>query len=478
MKGKLFVVSGPSGVGKNTLLNAVIDRSENVRYSVSATSRPIRPGEVDGKSYYFVSRERFEALIADDALLEYAQYVGNYYGTPLAPIREAIANGIDVVMDVEVVGALKIKKRLPEEEIAEKYRNFERGRIRILDRDGEAITAGTRWENTSVLAVSKGDNPFGWRLEYRMDERIFGERILEQQSYLVVGAIASLILICQASIFISHSITRPIRRMSHTCKEIEENKGSYQKYRFEAVSRHDEIGQLAVTFEGLLKNMDNYTKMEYTSRMAATLAHEIKNPIAGIRSGIQLLKGRTVKDGDKMLCDSMIHEIDRVTALIMNLLTLSIRRESPKTEISVTGVLKEIGMIYAKGPGSRRASLFVEAEEGLRACLNENEFRQIIHNLISNSLRALVPDREGQIKLMAAAQEKEVIVTVQDNGKGMTEEEVSKALEPFYTKSINGTGLGLSIVSRLVESNGGTMEIVSKPGVGTDVVLKFPGKMV
>ena len=105
MKGKLFVVSGPSGVGKNTLLNAVIDRSENVRYSVSATSRPIRPGEVDGKSYYFVSRERFEALIADDALLEYAEYVGNYYGTPLAPIREAIANGIDVVMDVEVVGA-------------------------------------------------------------------------------------------------------------------------------------------------------------------------------------------------------------------------------------------------------------------------------------------------------------------------------------------------------------------------------------
>ena len=89
-----------------------------------------------------------------------------------------------------------LEKRLPEEEIAEKYRNFERGRIRILDRDGEEITAGTRWENTSVLAVSKGDNPFGWRLEYRMNERIFGERILEQQSYLVVGAIASLILIC------------------------------------------------------------------------------------------------------------------------------------------------------------------------------------------------------------------------------------------------------------------------------------------
>ena len=371
-----------------------------------------------------------------------------------------------------------LEHRLPEEEIAEKYRDFERGRVRILDRDGREITSGTRWKDTSVLAVSEGENPFGWRMEYRINEKEFADRILEQQSYLVVGAIASLILICQASIFISHSITRPIRRMSHTCKEIEENKGSYQKYRFEAVSRQDEIGQLAVTFEGLLKNMDNYTKMEYTSRMAATLAHEIKNPIAGIRSGIQLLKGRAAKDGDRMLCDSMIHEIDRVTALIMNLLTLSIRRESPKTQISVTDVLKEIGMIYTKGPDSRRALLSVEAEPGLTAHLNENEFRQIIHNLISNSLRAMVPDREGQINLLASGQAEEVLVTVRDNGKGMTEEEVSKALEPFYTKSINGTGLGLSIVSRLVESNDGTMEIVSRPGNGTDVNLRFPAKMV
>ena len=114
MKGKLFVVSGPSGVGKNILLNVIIDSGEKVQYSVSATSRPIRPGEVDGKSYYFVTRERFEQLIEENALLEYAEYVGNYYGTPLGPIREAIENGVDVVMDVDVVGALKIKKRLPE----------------------------------------------------------------------------------------------------------------------------------------------------------------------------------------------------------------------------------------------------------------------------------------------------------------------------------------------------------------------------
>ncbi len=113
MRGKLFVISGPSGVGKNTLLNAVVARSERVRYSISATSRAMRPGEVDGKSYYFVTREQFEGLIASDSLLEYAEYVGNYYGTPLQPIREALDDGVDIVMDVDVVGALKIKKRLP-----------------------------------------------------------------------------------------------------------------------------------------------------------------------------------------------------------------------------------------------------------------------------------------------------------------------------------------------------------------------------
>ena len=113
MKGKLFVISGPSGVGKNTILNRLVEERENVRYSISATSRPIRPGEVDGVSYYFVSREQFEKMIAAGELLEFAEYVGNYYGTPLAPILEATEKGVDIVMDVDVVGALKIKKRVP-----------------------------------------------------------------------------------------------------------------------------------------------------------------------------------------------------------------------------------------------------------------------------------------------------------------------------------------------------------------------------
>lgn len=113
MKGKLFIVSGPSGVGKNTILNRIVQEQKQVHYSVSATSRPIRPGEQDGVSYYFVSRAAFEQMIERGELLEYAQYVGNYYGTPLAPILEETEKGIDIVMDLDVVGALKVKERVP-----------------------------------------------------------------------------------------------------------------------------------------------------------------------------------------------------------------------------------------------------------------------------------------------------------------------------------------------------------------------------
>lgn len=114
MRGKLIVISGPSGVGKSTVVKGVMAQSETLQFSVSATTRPMRPGEVDGKNYFFVSRDTFQRLIDEDQLLEYAQYVGNYYGTPVAPLDEALAAGKDVLLDIEVQGALRVKARRPD----------------------------------------------------------------------------------------------------------------------------------------------------------------------------------------------------------------------------------------------------------------------------------------------------------------------------------------------------------------------------
>ena len=114
MNGHLVVISGPSGVGKSTVIQKVRDAFPSLRFSVSATTRPIRPNEVDGRDYFFVSRDAFEKMIADGALLEHSTYVGNYYGTPIEPIREALDSGGDMLLDIEPVGARNVKTVFPE----------------------------------------------------------------------------------------------------------------------------------------------------------------------------------------------------------------------------------------------------------------------------------------------------------------------------------------------------------------------------
>ncbi|MEC4895332.1 MAG: guanylate kinase [Oscillatoria sp. PMC 1051.18] len=108
--GKLIVLTGPSGVGKGTLVRSLLARHPELYLSVSATTRTPRPGEVEGKDYYFLSREQFEALIHSDNLLEWAEYAGNYYGTPKACVIEQIEQGGLVILEIEVVGARQIKQ--------------------------------------------------------------------------------------------------------------------------------------------------------------------------------------------------------------------------------------------------------------------------------------------------------------------------------------------------------------------------------
>jgi len=108
-KGLLIVVSAPSGCGKGTILGEVL-KDPAYYYSVSATTRAPREGEVNGVQYHFLTREQFEENIAQDMMLEYAEYCGNYYGTPLAPINENLENGRNVILEIEAQGALQVKK--------------------------------------------------------------------------------------------------------------------------------------------------------------------------------------------------------------------------------------------------------------------------------------------------------------------------------------------------------------------------------
>ena len=113
-KGQLLILSGPSGAGKSTVISRLVELRDDIRFSVSATTRAPRPGEEDGKHYYFKSREEFARMVEDEAFLEHAEYVGNCYGTPVAPVDENLMDGFNVLLDIEVQGAEQVMGRRPD----------------------------------------------------------------------------------------------------------------------------------------------------------------------------------------------------------------------------------------------------------------------------------------------------------------------------------------------------------------------------
>ncbi len=113
MSGKLIVLTGPSGVGKGTLLKALLIRHPELYLSISATTRLPREGEVHGVHYYFYPRDRFESMIAAGELLEWAEFAGNYYGTPIAPVRDAVDLGRSVILEIELAGARQVARIFP-----------------------------------------------------------------------------------------------------------------------------------------------------------------------------------------------------------------------------------------------------------------------------------------------------------------------------------------------------------------------------
>lgn len=113
-EGILIVVSGFSGAGKGTIMKELLEKYDNYALSVSATTRKPRPGEEEGKAYFFKSKEEFEKMIAKDELIEYARYVDNYYGTPRAYVEEQLEAGKDVILEIEIQGAIKVKEKFPD----------------------------------------------------------------------------------------------------------------------------------------------------------------------------------------------------------------------------------------------------------------------------------------------------------------------------------------------------------------------------
>lgn len=162
-KGTLFVISGPSGTGKGTVIKALLkNHKDDVFLSISATTRLPRDGETDGVHYYFKTQDEFQAMIENNGLLEWACFCGNYYGTPKKSVDDMLENGVDVILEIEIQGAMKLK----EKDVCAKYifilpPSFEELKQRLI---------GRQTENAEViekrLETAKGELPYAQKYDY------------------------------------------------------------------------------------------------------------------------------------------------------------------------------------------------------------------------------------------------------------------------------------------------------------------------
>lgn len=476
------------------------------------------------------------------------------------------------------------------DDLLKKYeRTYQGDSLFLYDANGQLLFGRRTPGNEELVLEDSTSNRLNWRVLYCLDQRELRAEFIEEQRYMILAAIAMLLIIVQASVLIANNISAPLRKLSEVCTQVSRTPDRAEDLAVEYTRRRDETGQLAAAFQSMMESLRGYTreltrvktlnesivenlplgvvvydhenriifqnvragamlslerewdhlnrdlrtllaemvqrdevlpaparmrdtggkirdyefgawrlrnqdgsswgtlctiddvtykkhmeekisrdeKLAYTGQLAADVAHEARNPLAGIRAGLQVVGRKLSEERDILLCREMVKEVDRVNLLIENLLNLSRKRESEKTTVSLNALCDELMMLYFKVMENKGITLAVEMDGKLWLFADEQELRQILINLINNSIKAM-PDG-GRVTLTGRAVQDTVSVTVSDSGSGMSPQTLERAL------SGKDGGLGLSIVRRLLEQNGGSLSIHSVPGGGTEVILTFHG---
>lgn len=475
-----------------------------------------------------------------------------------------------------------------QKDLLEKYENSYLGdSLFIFDGQGSELFARREISKHELVLAESRENRLGWQISYSLDKTALRYSFIEEQRYMILAAVAMVIVIVQASVLIAHNISSPIRELSERCSEISITPEGTELMDASYVHRHDEVGQLATAFQTMLESVQHYTdelsrvkalnenivenlplgviaynnegdvifsnsraeamlatndqwdemghslhdclekmqqrgeilpqeiilldtvkrqhhyecgawklqdeahtnwgtlytlddvtyqrhmeeklsreeKLSYTGELAADVAHEARNPLAGIRTGLQVIDRKLSEERDKLLCREMVKEVDRVDLLVSNLVNISRRQESKKSTVLLKTIYEELEMLYSKVAENKGISFFSEMEGGIYVYADERELRQMLINLINNSIKAM-PDG-GQIILSGNLEGENICLSVSDNGPGMDAEQLARAV------SGEGGGLGLSIVQRLAKSNSGELKLFSAPGEGTSAKLIF-----
>lgn len=243
-------------------------------------------------------------------------------------------------------------------------------------------------------------------------------------------------------------------------------------------TQNNELRELSERLQKHQGEMAQHEKMVAVGTMAAGVAHEIGNPLAGISAIVQLLQRRTEDDKDRGHLESLHEQVDRITKIVRELLEFARPDAGEKLPVDLDEVVEQTVRMVGYSHRARHATIESVRNLELPAVrLESHQFQQVLINILLNALDA-VQDRAGRprIAVERAVEEGWVSVRVTDEGVGMTPDQVRQAFEPFYTTKPpgEGTGLGLAVSYGLVEQQSGRIKIDSEPGEGTTVTVSFP----
>ncbi|WP_165279948.1 sensor histidine kinase [Paenibacillus protaetiae] len=237
-------------------------------------------------------------------------------------------------------------------------------------------------------------------------------------------------------------------------------------------ANHDQLVQYSQELEMFNREIQRSEKMELISQLAASIAHEVRNPLQVTRGFLQLL-GEKAVEKDRQYLTLAIEELDRASGIITQFLTFAKPQMDDVATFNITEELYTIYDMLKPLSVMQSATLELVAEPELYTVGNADKFKQAVINMIKNSLEATT-EGEGWIRIHAAAERKEIVIHVLDNGEGIDQEAMNKLGEPYFSSKSKGTGLGLMVTFRIIEAMNGTLRFNSTKGEGTAAAIRLP----
>lgn len=237
---------------------------------------------------------------------------------------------------------------------------------------------------------------------------------------------------------------------------------------------HDQVLEYSRKLEAFNNELQRSEKMEIISELAASVAHEVRNPLQVTRGFLQLLSNLDHSPQEKQYLGLALEELDRASGIISDFLTFAKPEVNKPKKLNIAAEFKHIESILSPMANLNSGKITVTIPESLFIMGSSSKFKQAFINIIKNSIESFKGNAEGEIRLWAYELEQTVYIHVKDNGEGMTEAELQRLGEPYFSNKTKGTGLGLMVTFRIIEVMQGDIRFVSEKGKGTEVIITLP----